>query len=616
METSITNDTSLAIALALLTGMFAQAVARHLRVPGIVLLLGAGVLLGPDVMGVVDPSALGHALTSITGFAVAVILFEGGLSLELGRLRRQARVIRMLLSVGVVVTALGGAVAARLGLGWDWRTSILFGCLVIVTGPTVITPLLRRIRVVRSVETILEGEGVLIDAVGAVVAVVVLEVVLKSGGGAVAHGLVDAPTRLIFGLASGLAGGALIALVLRAQRVVPEEHRNVLTLAMALTIYQAANAFVPESGIMAAVAAGVVVGNSRCRVASELRAFKEQLTVMLIGLLFVLLAADVRIGEVRALGGRGLAVVAALILVVRPLNILACTWRSGLEWRHKVFLAWVAPRGIVAAAVASLFAARLDAAGDSAGSDLRALVFLVIAATVVVQGATASTAARWLGLRRPRDNGFAILGAQPLGRLLASLLKEGGHDVVVMDANATLCSQAEAEGLRVIYGNAMDESVQMRAALDSRRAVIGALNNEAMNLRFAQTALKEAGAPHALVLGERNNSTVDPEDVSAIGAGLLFGFEIDPEIWSVRIRRGKARVRICRRRPEGECRLVPQHDLERGLLPLIIAPDGKPPRPVDERTRCAGEDRVWWLISEDHRAAAETWLEDNGWVEA
>jgi NhaP-type Na+/H+ or K+/H+ antiporter len=437
--------------------------------------------------------------------------------------------------------------------------------------------------------------------------------VLTSGSGAVAHGLVDAPTRLLVGLATGLVGGGLIALALRVRGLVPDEHRNVLTLAMTLVVYQVANAIVEESGIMAAVAAGVVVGNSKCRVASELKAFKEQLTVMLIGLLFVLLAADVRVADVTALGSRGLLVVAALVFIVRPLNILACTWGTDLKWKRRVFLAWVAPRGIVAAAVASLFATRLDAIGNGTGSDLRALVFLVIAVTVVFQGATAELLARLLGVRRPRNNGYVILGAKPLGRLLGSLLKDNGHDVVLIDANATLCSQAEADGLRVIYGNAMDESVQMRAALDSRRAVIGALHNEAVNLRFAQKSMKEAGAPKSLVVGERNSQAVELRDLQASDVGLLFGFEIDPEVWSVRVQRNSAKVQV-RRREEGEtCSLRPDGELVRGVLPMLLASGGQLPHPVDEKTKCSKGDRVWWLVSHEHASDVETWLDEQGW---
>jgi NhaP-type Na+/H+ or K+/H+ antiporter len=176
---SVGPDPALTLSLALVVGVAALAVSRHLRIPGIVLLLGCGVLLGPDVANIIQPATIADAMHRIIGFAVAIILFEGGMNLQFRRLRKESRVIQQLITLGALTTTIGGALAARYLLGWDWRTSILFGTLVIVTGPTVITPLLRRIRVKRSVETILEAEGILIDAVGAVTAVVAVQIALQ-----------------------------------------------------------------------------------------------------------------------------------------------------------------------------------------------------------------------------------------------------------------------------------------------------------------------------------------------------------------------------------------------------------------------------------------------------
>ena len=385
MDHSPETIAALTVALALAAGMVAQSVALHLRIPGIVILLGAGILLGPDVAGVILPESLGTALPMLVGFAVAVILFEGGMNLNVKRLREQAGVIQLLLTVGALTTAAGGTIAARLLMEWPWRIAILFGTLVIVTGPTVITPLLRRIKVQRKLETILEAEGVLIDPIGAVIAVVALETVVGLTGAGVTPGIVGVIGRLGVGLAAGAAGGLVIAFLLRFRKVVPEGLENVFTLSAVLALYQICNFMIAESGIMAVTTAGLVVGNMRTRVHRDLAEFKEQLTVMLIGMLFVLLAADVRLESLRALGEPGLLTVAALMFVVRPVNVALSTWKSGLTLREKAFLAWLAPRGIVAAAVASLFAETLAAEGIAGGDEIRALVFLVIAATVLVQ---------------------------------------------------------------------------------------------------------------------------------------------------------------------------------------------------------------------------------------
>jgi len=314
MHADAAANPGLTVALALAAGIVAQGLARHLRMPGIVLLLFAGVLLGPDALGLVRPEGLGHGLHVLVGFAVAIVLFEGGMSLDWRRLRREARPIRNLVTWGALITWAGGALAARLLMGWEWRPAILFGTLVIVTGPTVVTPLLRRIRVRPSLETVLEAEGVLIDAVGAIIAVVALEVALSPSGERLALGFVSVPWRLLFGAAFGAVGGAVIALLLRPRGLIPEGHENIFTLSLVLALYQGSNALHPETGIVSAIAAGLVVGNVRWRLRHELKEFKEQLTVLVIGMLFVLLAADVRVDQVRGLGWPALWTVLALVL--------------------------------------------------------------------------------------------------------------------------------------------------------------------------------------------------------------------------------------------------------------------------------------------------------------
>ena len=613
MHTGFHDNPALVVALALAAGVVAQTLARHLRVPGIVVLLAVGVALGPDGAGVVEPRTLDHALEILIGFAVAVILFDGGLNLNFRRMRGQAPAIQRLLTVGVVVTTGGAALAARLLLDWPWTPSLLFGTLVIVTGPTVVTPLLRRIRVKRSVETILETEGVLIDAVGAVIAVVALEIAL---GDSLRTGAISAPTRLGVGLLAGAVGGALIAALLRWPRAVPEGQENIFTLALTLAVYQVSNAITAESGIMAAVTAGAVVGNARARVERDLKEFKEQLTTLLIGLLFVLLAADVRVADVAALGWAGVAVVLALMLVVRPLNVLACTFGTGLDWREKAFLSWVAPRGIVAAAVASLFAERLSANGTGVGTQLRALVFLVIAATVVVQGATAGTLAGLLKVRRPSDRGYALFGAAPLARLLARLLVEHGHEAVLIEGDARLAQEAEAEGLKVVYGNALDDRVILRSQMDTRRAAMGVTSNEAANLLFVQAARAEAKVPRVYAVGARGGAEVTPEHFREHQARLLFGSETDPEMWSVRLRRGLAAVERWRREDDAQGQ---EPGLPNGmiplLLPLFLVDDRDRLEPVDDGTRFAAGRTVLWLLLSERAEPAHAWLREQGWTQ-
>lgn len=609
------GNSSLTIAMALAAGVLGQSLARHLRVPGIVILLLTGVVLGPDVLGVMDPHRVHHALHELIGFAVAVILFEGGLNLSFGRLRREAVVIRRLITLGAILTAALGTAAARLILQWDWSLSVLFGTLVIVTGPTVVTPLLRRIRVRTNVSTILEAEGVFIDAVGAIIAVVALQIVLQPSGTSFAYGALGALGRFLLGALFGAIGGAAIGLLLRPRRLVPEGLENVLTLALVWLLFQVSNAILPESGIATVTVAGVIVGNVKTRVSRDLIEFKEQLTVLLIGMLFVLLAADVRLDDVRSLGWPGFFTVLALMFVVRPIVILACTVGVKLTWRERAFLSWLAPRGIVAAAIASLFAQNLQDAGRTGGTELRALVFLVIAMTVVLQGLTGGWIARWLGLLRQSNFGFAILGAGDLGRAVGRELGARRPSITFLDSNAQSCRAAEEEGFRVTYGNALEESVLARAQVDTRSACIALTVNEEVNLLFARHLREEFRVSNIYVALQRGNKSVSPERVEEVGGQVLFGRPRDLELWEVRFRRGTALVERWRlESPIEKGEFEEESMIKRELLLPLAYKRGKRRYVMGQGFEPKKGDEFSFAIIEDERSAVGDWLQVRGWV--
>jgi NhaP-type Na+/H+ or K+/H+ antiporter len=616
----------LTVALALAAGMVAQSVARHARLPGIVLLLAAGVVLGPDVAGVVQPESLGGALQILVGFAVAVILFEGGMNLSLTRLKRQARVIRRLLTLGAVVTATGGALSAKWLMGWDWGPSFLFGTLIIVTGPTVITPLLRRIKVRHKVATVLEAEGVLIDAIGAVAAVMALEIVLSlpelHGGGVPWDAALLVIPRLSFGFLCGLLGGLAIALLLRVKELVPKGMENVFALSLVLALFQLSNFALPESGIMTVTVAGIVVGNVQTRVRRDLLEFKEQLTVMLIGMLFVMLAAGVRLADVRALGWSGALTVVVLMLVIRPLNVFLSTLGSDLTWRERAFLGWLAPRGIVAAAVASVSAQALYANGIAGGRELQAMVFLVIGVTVLIQGLTGGHVARRLGLRRPVNQGWAILGANELGHAVGRLLRDSGEEVIFLDSNPSACHAMEQDGFKVIFGNVLEERTLLRAQLDDREACIGVTPNEEANLLFARRALEESKLPRAHVALARGSGAVRESLVRRTGGSVLFGIPRDLELWAMRLRRGTASIEMWRaeqaERPgstanRGSRR--PWETPENLCIPLVVWRRDRV-FPINGDDGILSGDIVHFAIFDERRYEARAWLERNGWTAA
>lgn len=605
------ESASLTIGLALAVGMLAQILARHLKVPGIVLLLAAGVLLGPEVAGVIHPNTLGDGMRILVGFAVAVILFEGGLILDIRRLRKEAKGIRRIVTIGSLITATGGTLAARYFMGWGWPVSLLFGTLVIVTGPTVVTPLLRRINVNRRVATVLEAEGVFGDAIGAILAVVTLQVIVEPQMGLLA-GVGTALATLGIGTVIGAIGGFLIAGFLRVERLIPEGLESVTTLCLVLGIFQLSDAIMHESGIAAAIAAGLVVGNVKTHVSDELKEFKEQLTVMFIGLLFVLLAADVTLQTVFDLGWQGVAVVLALMIVVRPLNIAASMAGTEVTFKEKAFMAWLAPRGIVAAAVASLFAQNLEAAGISGGASLQALVFLVIAATVVLQGLSGGMIAKYLGLTRPRDRGYVLLSAGAVARTLGGILQDGGEPVVLIDSNADACHAAEQAGLRVFFGSGLKESIQLRAEIGIRRGVISLTPSDSTNLLFVKAARKGHKISNAwATLHPRGRIT--SAMLHEVGGHLLAADEFDVSRWDAALERGFAQLEAWKAGKPGKAKEDPT-PRPVGVLLLACGKPGERMRPIDLHNMPKPGETVWVLVAHEHREAAEAWLAEQAYA--
>ena len=617
------SDQALIVAVALVAGMVAQVLARHLRVPGIVLLLAAGAILGPDFLGWVRPRELGPALQALVGFAVSIVLFEGGLNLDLRNLVAQAKSIRQLVTLGALVTAIGGTLLPMLLLGWDWKPSLLFGTLVIVTGPTVVTPLLRRMRVQRRVGTVLEAEGVFGDAIGAIIAVVALEVVVSPSGASVAEGFGHLFLRLGSGTVFGIVGGLIIGYAFKVEHLVPEGLENIFTLSAVLALFQGSNALFPESGIVAAIFAGLTIGNMHIEAIRELREFKEQLTVLMITLLFVLLAADVRLEQLEALGLPGLLTVALLMLVVRPLNVFIGTAGTGLNLREKLFMSWLAPRGIVAAAVASLFAQSLDDAGIPGGTELRALVFLVIAITVTLQGLSGGWIAGMLGLRRAKHTGFVILGANPLALVVGEILKNDGQEVLFLDSNPGSCREAEERGFRVLYGNALSGNTLQRAELDSRSGCVALTSNGGVNYAFARRAVREYRVPWVWLALDPSNRQVTEGMLQEIKGRVLFGEARSVDRWQHHLQRGSAVLESWRY--EG---LPAEAEADEAVAPIPLIPlpselrnSGLPiavkrrdVRPIDSRYAPQEDDRLEVLVLEERAEVVADWLTARGWL--
>lgn len=499
-------EITLQIVIAVLAGISAQVVAEYFQVPSIVFLLLFGILLGADSLNILHPHNLGVGLEVLVALSVAIILFEGGLNLELRELGKVSGSLRNLVTVGTLITLVGGGMAAHWLAEFPWSIAFLYASLVVVTGPTVIGPLLKQVRVDRQVGTLLEGEGVLIDPVGAILAVVVLNTILNTSATPleIMSGLL---LRLGIGALVGGFGGWLLGLLLKKANNLSEDLKNLVVLAAVWGLFVLSQSLRSESGLMATVIAGIVVKASAIPEERLLKRFKGQLTVLCVSVLFILLAADLSIDSVFALGWGSVLAVFVLMVVVRPISIAVCTWNSSMNWRQKVFLAWIAPKGIVSASVASLFAILLTEKGINGGDAIKALVFLTILMTVFFQGLTAGWVAGWLQITSSDAKGAVIIGCNPLGRYMGRLFQQLGESVVMIDTNSEACKKAEADNLQVFESSALDTEVLAEAGIESMGTFLALTNNGEVNLVLAQRAVEEFQPPRVLAAFPKNSST-------------------------------------------------------------------------------------------------------------
>lgn len=437
-------------------GALLTILAKRLNLPTSALLLLGGFCLGHEGLGWIQSDALGDLLPIVVSLAIGIILFEGGLTLDLRDFKQTSPVIKRLLTIGVLTTLLGAAATVYLIFEISLDFALLMGSLIIVTGPTVILPLLRRIRIQQRVANILHWEAVLIDSVGVFIAILCFEWVVE-GGGTVA--LPNFMLRIVFGTTTGLFGGYLIYLAMRL-RWVPDSMINGFALASALLIFGLTELIKPEAGLLAVTLAGLIVGIKKPKQLKQLKAFKAEVVDLLIGLLFVLLVARLEWAAfVSFFQSGGLWVLCSILLLVRPVSVVLSTWGTAINLRERCLLSWVAPRGIVAASMASLFAISLNAKAGSVGDAqlLESFVYTTICATVLIQGLSAGFLARILKLQRPASSDWLILGAHRFGRSLAQIFeKKLNQTAILLDTNAQNVLDAQQAGLKAIHCDAME----------------------------------------------------------------------------------------------------------------------------------------------------------------
>ena len=475
------------LASILVLGVASQWLAWKLKIPSILLLLLVGCLAGPLAQPLIghrllDPDLLfGEALQPFVSIAVGLILFEGGLTLRLRDLQGATAAIRNLIVLGAPLTWGLVTLAAHFALGWSWGMSTLVGAILIVTGPTVILPLLRTVRPSGAVGRVVRWEGIVTDPIGAIAAVLVFEAITHGTG---EHGFAAPLWGILRALAAGGGVGVLGAWLLTnllRRDLVPDFLHSPVALAFAVTGFVISNLVQHEAGLLAVTVMGVVLANQDKVTIEHIVEFKENLRVLLVASLFILLAARLPLEELQAFDLSTLAFVLLLLFVVRPTVAFVALARTELKLREKLFVAWMAPRGIVAAAVSSVFALGLVEQEVPEAGRLVPVVFAVIVGTVAVYGLTAAPFARRLGLSKAKPGGVLLLGASPFARAIAKALLEEGAEVLLVDTNYHDAITARMEGIPVWHGSILSEDFEMRAPLEGLGALLAMTPNDSVN---------------------------------------------------------------------------------------------------------------------------------------
>jgi NhaP-type Na+/H+ or K+/H+ antiporter len=508
-------------------GIGSQWLAWRLQLPAIVLMLVAGILAGP-VLGVLHPEQdLGHLLRPIVSVAVAVILFEGGLTLKFKELSDAAPAVRRLVYFGAPLGWLLSTLAIHYGAGLSWESSAVFGGILVVTGPTVVTPLLRQARLSQRPASILRWEAIVNDPVGAIFAVLAFEVVTTlHGAGSIAAAIQHLAIGIIVAAVAGYIGGLLIVKSFR-RGWVPEYMKVPVLFGVLLAVYAATDGVLHESGLLAVTVMGVYIGNAHLPSLDELKRFKEHITVILVSGVFILLAASLKFETLAQLDWRAAVFVGAIVLLVRPVTILVSLIGTELNWREKSIIAWIGPRGVVAVAVSGLFGVRLVELGVEDGALLAPLAFALVAATVILHGFSMRPMARALGLTSTKPAGLIIIGASSWSTAFAAKVMSEGFPVIMADRNYLRLREARLLEIPVFHGEILSEAAEHTIDLNLYGTLLAATDNDAYNAlictdfgpEFGRQNVYQVGRAEA---GEGNKDLPPTLGGRSFGSGLKF----------------------------------------------------------------------------------------------
>ena len=511
-------------------GIFAQWVAWRFKLPAILPLILIGLLVGPlstlfteDGTKLIRPIYnekeglfLGESLYHFVSLAIGVILFEGGLTLKRSEISNVGPVITKLITVGSVVTFFLGGAAAYYIFDLSWQISFLFSGLIIVTGPTVITPILRNIPLKKDISAVLKWEGILIDPIGALVAVLVFEfIIIGEGQGYTQTGLFEFVKVLLFGFTFGFTFAHALTFVIK-KNYIPHYLLNVVSLSVVLSVFVISELFAHESGLLAVVIMGMVMGNTELPNIKELLYFKESLSILLISMLFILLSASMNLPELELLyTPKTIILFAIVVFVIRPIGVFLSSIGSNLTFKEKLFISWVGPRGIVAAGIASLLGSKLILRGEPGAEYITPLVFMIVLGTVLLNASTARFIAKLLGVFLTKSEGILIIGASKISRLIAEYLKENDRSVVLIDNNKMNIQKSKKLGLEAFTENIYSDTLTDNIELSDIGYLMALTGNSDIN-KYAINKFKnnfgEQGAFRLVNSDEMNSPENNPKE--------------------------------------------------------------------------------------------------------
>ncbi len=521
----------LELAGIIILGILAQWVAWKFKIPAILPLILIGLLVGPIAAEFLSEDGTkwiepiwnereglfpGESLFYFTSLAISIILFEGGLTLKMHEIRNVGPVISKLITLGSLVTFFGASVAVHYIYNISWEISFLFSALIIVTGPTVITPILRNIPLKRDVSAVLKWEGILIDPIGALVAVLVFEFISVGEGSTYTKtALIEFGKIVLFGTSFGFTFAHGLSFAIK-KNLIPHYLLNVFSLAAVLGVFVLSDTFAHESGLLAVVVMGMVLGNTNLPNLKELLYFKESLSVLLISILFILLSANINYEDLLAIYNWKTAILfAVVVFVIRPIGVFLSTTNSTLKTNEKLFISWVGPRGIVAAGIASLFGLKLVSKGETDAELITPLVFMIVLGTVLLNATTARLISKALGVFLLKSEGILIVGSGQLSRLIASYLDKNNRHVVLVDSNSDNVEQAKAIGLEAIKEDIFSEDLSDNIELNDVGYLLSLTGNSDIN-KFAINKFKdqfgENGSFRLITPEEMNNPENNPKE--------------------------------------------------------------------------------------------------------